>query len=231
MYICSMGWNSVGSAVPFPTDFKAWGKRKKSNPPSDEDLIVAGKKYVQDFFIEVIGGEDPIPDEHILIVTTMTFPDPTSVSGRHGHIGMNVELLTGMFAVGTSGDSHRMNLILIDVAHFLLNNTEAKTTLYIVFVCRSGRHRSVLCANVLRYILSDDEEGKFCFVNWTHFCEFYWRAVKCQKRGYDMCDQCREGSYLASPAALDIIKRVGSVFRASLVLMNSEEHWFSPTSE
>ena len=207
--------------VPFPSDFKHWGNRKKSNPPSDHDLKVAGKKLVQDFFI-LHGGVDPIPDEHILIVPTMVFPNQISVRDRRSHIGMNVKLLIGMFADEYNTDSHRMNLIIAEVASFLSANMEAETPLYIMFVCRSGRHRSVLCANVFRHLLSD-EQGKFRFSNWTHFCEFYWRAVTCQKRGFDQCDLCREDSCLTNPTALDIVGRFRRILRHALILVTVGE--------
>ena len=32
VYLGSMGWNSIGSVLPFPSEFKDWGYKKKSSP-------------------------------------------------------------------------------------------------------------------------------------------------------------------------------------------------------
>ena len=66
--------------------------------------------------------------------------------------------------------------ILTKVAEFLARKKEAKSPIYVFFYCKSGRHRSVMCANITRYVLecpSNGLQSQFTFDNWTHLCEFH----------------------------------------------------------
>ena len=99
--------------------------------------------------------------------------------------------------------------------NILAKNMKAKTPKYVIFYCKSGRHRSVMCANILRYILEAFPKPmveNFYFENWTHYCEFYWRSVRCQVEGYGNCKICSEGSWHDSEAARHILGRLGKFF-------------------
>ena len=59
-----------------------------------------------------------------------------------------------------------MHPILTKVATCLAISMEAKTPSYVILFCKDNGH----------------------VLNWTHFCEFYWRTVRCQLKGYGGCE-------------------------------------------
>jgi hypothetical protein len=220
----SFGWETLGSCIdacypesPFHTWQHVPGHRRAQ--PSARAIEEAGKRHVQAKF-RGRGGVDPIPLDDILIVSTLEFDDPRWIADRRDHIGFNVNLLIGVFGSGNPfgfqlSQAIVMGPILGTVARFLARKMEAKTPVYIFFYCRAGRHRSVMCANIARYMLECPSEGlqaAFCFDNWTHLCEFYWRTVRCQRKGFGACPLCHERSYQGNPEAKQIILGLGKNF-------------------
>ena len=211
VHIGSFGWRTLGPVARErvgPSKFDTW--KHLTHHPSEKEV----QKYFRGY-----GGVDPIPAEDILILSALSFVDPQHIKNRRQHIGLNTELLVGTFGedVADLVQANVMHPILTEVAAFLREGRECETPKYVIFYRRSGRHRSVMCANILRNILEDwspnrDLQGPFYFDNWTHFCEFHWRTVRCQLTSSGPCELCSEDSYRRSPAARKVLTRLANFF-------------------
>ena len=235
----SLGWNSLGSVLEFDSKFQAWGRRKKWETPSRAEIEFEGVRCIHEFFknYEYTGGEDPneqpplrqaIPPDIISLVDLLCFKDPHNVSNRRHHIGLNIDLLKGMFPVDDyQTEESRQNwehlrAILSKLAWWLAQHVEAKTPLYIFFYCTSGRHRSVLFANLLRLILRYLKRW-LKFWRWTHLCKFFWRAVKCQHKnfgeeGTPECWYCRADGWLEDDVARQIVERCVAILESDFTM-------------
>ena len=87
---------------------------------------------------------------------------------------------------------------------------------FIAFLCRSGKHRSVMMANLLRWILMECEG--WCdveFDNWTHLTAKFWTRVKCYRKGSKwQCLNCHPNAWKNREDAWQFVQHWVRVFKA-----------------
>ena len=216
VHIGTFGWRAIGSLARQlgVSKFDTWKNCKIR--PTDKEVKEEGLKVAQELF-KGNRGVDPAAKD-IVILSALPFSDPQHIPNRRQHIGLSSELLIGTFGedVAERVEVDVMHPIIAEVAAFLGKDKHAVTPKYVIFYCRSGRHRSVMCANILRNILEDFPNrglhDSLYFDNWTHLCEFHWRTVRCQLKSAGPCELCSEDSYRRSPAARKIIARLAQFF-------------------
>ena len=218
VYILTGGWRNTGFVFPH-SDMAKYSEM--SGPPFDWDELE------KDFLnvVQIAFPMDGVTKHDFLLVNCLDLWNPDSVNK------LNAAAHTGFYVDGfksyNSDVNRHLQQIIVDIftqiVKFLVigdvveagSPCASRDRRFIAFLCRSGKHRSLMLANLLRLVLLECEG--WCdveFDNWTHLTAKFWKRVKCHRRGAAWkCPKCHIDAWREDAEAWQFVQHWVDVFK------------------